>query len=136
MIDFLHNLFWELRRLLWNRRQGKPGPEGLNIFVDDERECNRSGFYHAKSAEEALGLLLTQKVANLALDHDLGSGMNGYQLVLYLAERSEDEYFPRNYWPKNEPTIHTDNPVGRENMQAVIDRYGPYPKKPHLRSVQ
>jgi len=44
----------------------------------------------------------------------------GYDLVKWMAENE--------VWPKNKPTVHSDNPVGRKNMLGVIDRYGPYAK--------
>lgn len=136
IVDKLHNFFWELRRRWWNLREAQPRINGIDLYVDDTRTCHLRGYYHAKTAEEALDVLRSQSVNNASFDHDLGPGMNGYQLVLYLAERSEDPDFPMNYWPKNKPMIHSANPVGRENMESVIERYGPYPKHHHLRRVK
>ncbi len=50
-------------------------------------------------------------------DHDLGDfasdGGDGIKLLDWLAER--ETYYP--------VALHTMNPVGRENMQRIIDRF-------------
>lgn len=39
----------------------------------------------------------------------------GYDLVKWMAQH--------DMWPVNKPMVHSANPVGRVNMQAVIDRH-------------
>lgn len=55
------------------------------------------------------------------LDHDLGSATDktGYDVMCFLEENSQ--YLPKEIF------LVTANPVGRHNMQVVIDRL--YPKK-------
>lgn len=131
MMTRFERFVWEAKRRWRNWRLGNP--REISIYLDDERPCPYAGWYHAATAEEALNILRFRRVTHLDLDHDLGDGkMTGYQLVYYLAERSEDYYGPSNYWPTHRPTIHSDNPVGRANMESVINRYGPYPKVRHL----
>jgi hypothetical protein len=59
-----------------------------------------------------------------SLDHDLGPGMQGVHLLDWMANHS--------IWPTDEITIHSMNPVGRETMLRLIDRYGPYDLRPSL----
>ena len=59
------------------------------------------------------------KITELDLDHDLGDyakdGGDAIKLILWLIET--ERFYPIK--------LHTMNPVGRENMQALIDRYWP-----------
>lgn len=88
----------------------------INIYVDDLRDCP-IGFVIARTYEEAINLLESNKVNILSLDHDLGEDLKGnllptgYDLVKYICE---------NNIKVNKIYIHTDNPVGRENMYQTL----------------
>ena len=95
----------------------------LNIWLDDIRPAP-SGYVWVKSVNQAQKVILGaenlgENILELNLDHDLGNytneGGDGIKLVLWLAET--ERYYPIE--------LHTMNPVGRENMQAIIDRYWP-----------
>lgn len=97
------------------------------LWLDDERPAPE-GWYWAKSPDEALAYLQSYTVLDMSLDHDLGICQDcktlkrschhdGYYTLKQMAER--------NLWPKNKPTVHSMNPVGRERMVAFIDRYFP-----------
>ncbi|MFS0855203.1 cyclic-phosphate processing receiver domain-containing protein [Paenibacillus taichungensis] len=88
----------------------------INLYVDDLRDCP-SGFVVARTYYEAIHILETNSVGILTLDHDLGEDVdgkelpNGYDLVKYFCEhglRADKIY------------IHTDNPVGRQNMYETL----------------
>ncbi|WP_338593209.1 cyclic-phosphate processing receiver domain-containing protein [Paenibacillus sp. Y5S-9] len=88
----------------------------INLYVDDLRDYPE-GFVVARTYYEAIHILETRKVAILTLDHDLGEDVdgvelpNGYDLVKYFCEhglRADKIY------------IHTDNPVGRQNMYETL----------------
>lgn len=94
-----------------------------NIWLDDIREAP-TNFTHVQSVNEAKSLILKLendniKINCLDLDHDLGDyasdGGDAIKLVLWLAET--ERFYPIK--------LHTMNPVGRANMQAIIDRYWP-----------
>ena len=117
----------------------------MNLWLDDVRNpalFGAIGFTWVKTVEEAKAALLTGEVQHASLDHDLGAcddcmgdrtaedwliqhgGMampncthfgTGYDLCLWMAETGN--------WPKEKPTVHSANPVGRERMRGVIDRY-------------
>ena len=94
-----------------------------NIWLDDIREAP-TNFTHVQSVNEAKSLILKLendniKINCLDLDHDLGDyasdGGDAIKLVLWLAETGR--FYPIK--------LHTMNPVGRANMQAITDRYWP-----------
>ena len=91
------------------------------IWLDDVRNAPE-GYIHVHSVNEAKNLIIqleqtNQKIDLLNLDHDLGDyardGGDGIKLVDWLAETG------RHYPIK----LHTMNPVGRDNMQRIIDKY-------------
>lgn len=88
----------------------------INLYVDDLRDCP-PGFTIARTYEEAIFYLDKYKINILSLDHDLGEDengklrLNGYDVVKYICENG---IFMRKIY------IHTDNPVGRENMHQTL----------------
>lgn len=108
---------------------------GTRLWLDDLRPAP-PGWTHVKTVQEAEEHLLNNEVDEASLDHDLGhspgcpacqptadarsqhiDAPNGKHLVLWMIEHSK--------WPKNKPNIHSQNPVGRETMRALVDRYFP-----------
>lgn len=93
----------------------------MKIWVDDLRMVPE-GYWGTKSVDETIKLIeyaekIGEEIELLDLDHDLGDyardGGDAIKLLDYLAVR---ETF---YKIK----IHTANPVGRMNMERMIDRY-------------
>lgn len=88
----------------------------INLYVDDLRDCPK-GFIIARTIEQAKYYIDNYEIGILSLDHDLGSDSTGkilptgYDLVKHICERGLIiEYI----------YIHTDNPVGRENMYQTL----------------
>jgi hypothetical protein len=90
--------------------------EKVNLYVDDLRDCPED-FVCARNFEQAVEYLNSYEIHILSLDHDLGEDENGiirksgYELVKYFCEhgfRADKIY------------LHTDNPVGRENMYQTL----------------
>lgn len=95
----------------------------MKIWLDDLRVA-LEGYETAKSVNEAIDLIeeceqAGEEIEVLDLDHDLGDyaydGGDAIKLLDYLAER--ETFYPIE--------IHTANPVGRENMYRMLDRYWP-----------
>ncbi len=93
----------------------------IKIWVDDIRPVP-SGYEGTKSVEETINLIEEIEAAGgeievLDLDHDLGDyamyGGDAIKILDYLAER--ETFYPIR--------IHTANPVGRANMERMIERY-------------
>lgn len=93
----------------------------MKIWLDDIR-LPPKGYEWVLSVNSAKALITKCIKENISieildLDHDLGDyascGGDGIKLVLWLAEN--ELYLPIN--------VHSANPVGKENMEAIIKRY-------------
>lgn len=112
------------------------GAATVKVWLDDIRSAP-FGWWRAKGIRDVMLWLETGNVTHLSLDHDLGldpmrfyeytlsDGSNeddyeitAYPLVLWMAEH--------DIWPSEYIDIHSDNPVGCENMAAIIARYSPF----------
>ena len=90
--------------------------EKINLYVDDLRDCP-SNFVIARNVEQAIFKLQNFQVEILSLDHDLGTDEQGnilptgYDLVKYICQKGlrADRIY-----------LHTQNPVGRENMYQTL----------------
>jgi hypothetical protein len=100
------------------------------LYVDDIRNIPAS--YQndnevwdlARNYDQAIKMLQITDYDMLSLDHDIaswnddGREMTGYDITLWLAQRKIDGL----YTPP-EIFVHSANPVGVRNMNAVLDRY-------------
>lgn len=101
----------------------------MKLWVDDMRQSPDDGWTWAKSYAEAIEIFANPPAGGIpiaSLDHDLGydyweESPSGYDIVKWI--------WANDAWPKFSLAIHTDNPVGRQNMMGVIERYGPYIKQ-------
>lgn len=84
------------------------------MWLDDKRPAPE-GYIWVKTAKEAIALLQEGQVTFASLDHDLGFGGSGYDVVCFM-ERT-------GLWPRDGIKIHSMNPVGRQYMQMAIDRH-------------
>lgn len=88
----------------------------INLYVDDLRDCPE-GYTIARTVEQALHYLRNEKINILSLDHDLGEDSQqnllstGYDLVKIICEEG---------LRVNKIYLHTDNPVGRQNMYETL----------------
>lgn len=110
----------------------------MNLWLDDVRPAP-IGWLHVKNITDAKLHLEAGHVERASLDHDLGACEpcmdlwrarawadamphcshvgTGYDLCVWMAETG--------HWPKEPPTVHSANPVGRDRMRGVIHRYFP-----------
>ncbi len=93
----------------------------VKIWVDDLRSVPE-GYEGTKSVNETIALIEEieaegGEIELIDLDHDLGDyaryGGDAIKILDFLAERG-------TFYPIQ---IHTANPVGRANMERMIDRY-------------
>ena len=105
----------------YNERNILDAKQPVKIWLDDIRPAP-DGYYHCHSVEEAKRNIRKCEengldIAVIDCDHDLGDfandGGDGISLLDWLAERN-------SLYPIE---IHTMNPVGRENMQRLLERY-------------
>ena len=90
----------------------------VRLYLDDLRDIPK-GTIGARTYEEAVEIFINNngKLLELSLDHDLGEDeegvelKNGFDLVKKMIQEG---------WYASEIYIHTDNPVGRENMYKSL----------------
>jgi len=89
----------------------------MKLWVDDLRPAPE-GWRWAKSSAVAVGMLsyYGAGVKEISLDHDLGDEDTTRRVVLWMCERKQ--------WP-DVVRVHTANPVGREWLVGMAERYGP-----------
>lgn len=91
------------------------------LWVDDLRDPPSDDWDVARTYEDAVEKLEKNHYYIVSLDHDLGQpdGQDGYGIVKWLVKRKmgSQGHMPLLY------KLHTANPVGHENMKALIDRY-------------
>ena len=97
----------------------------MKIWLDDLRPMPNGFTHHAYSVNQAKGMIESaealfksgEQIEEISCDHDLGDfasdGGDGIKLLDWLVERN-------TCYPI---TLHTMNPVGRQNMQRMLDRY-------------
>lgn len=93
----------------------------VKIWVDDLRTVP-VGYEGTKSVDETIALIEEieaegGEIELLDLDHDLGDyaqyGGDAIKILDYLVER--ETYYP--------VAIHTANPVGKANMERMVERF-------------
>jgi len=91
----------------------------MKLWVDDERPAPE-GWLWAKNSHEAVGVLSYEwpagRVTDLSLDHDLGGEDTTRSVVTWMVMHG--------IWPER-IYVHTANPVGREWLEGMINKYGP-----------
>lgn len=90
----------------------------MKLWLDDLRPAPE-GYLWCRSVNEAKKAILTatEPIEWIDCDHDLGDyaadGGDGIKLLDWLAETGR--HYPIR--------LHTMNPVGRENMKRLVERY-------------
>lgn len=79
------------------------------LLIDDMRNLNCDAI--ARNSKAAKQLLTLDCWECVCFDHDLGEGYSGYDVMKWM--------FENNIRPKNIQIV-TSNPVGRENMNAIL----------------
>ena len=92
---------------------------GLLIYLDDIRTPTRKNLCIVRNYKECANYLKSNNVSFLSLDHDLGEKKSGYDIVKFMVQEGINVPFIN---------IHSANPVGRDNMKQLIERYFPETK--------
>lgn len=94
----------------------------MKLWLDDIRMMPDTYTHHAISVNHAKEIIMeaenkNEEIEIISCDHDLGDyskdGGDGIKLLDWLVER--ETFYPIK--------LHTANPVGRANMQRMIDRF-------------
>lgn len=93
------------------------------LWIDDIRPSPDETWDIATTYNEAIDKLTKFKYRLVSFDHDLGDFQNGremtgYDILLWIVEQKMNgRPVPQQY------NIHSANPVGRDRMKGVIERY-------------
>lgn len=107
-------LWWRNERAL---QRGDGIFSGVWLWVDATRPAPH-GWYWARSAAEAQGVLTDCFVERLSVDHGLGAG-----LMKWLVRMREESGL--NFWPTQKPRVHSAH-TGRAAVAATVEWYGGY----------
>lgn len=88
----------------------------MKLWVDDLRPPPSGDWWWAKTSKRAVAFLYYPWITEMSLDHDLGGDDTTRSVVLHMCEHGA--------WP-DKIAVHTANPVGREWLEGMIDRYAP-----------
>lgn len=87
------------------------------LWIDDEREPpDRHSWWWVKRSDHAIRFIDGLRPREISLDHDLGGEDTTRLVVLWMCEH--------DVWPEV-VRVHTANPVGREWLVGMVNRYGP-----------
>ncbi|RKR45958.1 cyclic-phosphate processing receiver domain-containing protein [Paraburkholderia sp. BL17N1] len=96
---------------------------GYRLFIDDLRDSVDPTWTIARSSAEAIALLLQDGCPEeISFDHDLGGEDTAMAVAKRLIDLDLDAkgaFIPPTFrfW------VHSANPVGAANLQALLDRY-------------
>lgn len=99
------------------------------VWLDDKRDpvlfTGETDWIRVYTADAAIALLAQGGVDIISLDHDLGTEDTGYTVACWIEEMA--------YYKKMKPLewrIHSDNVVGRGNMERALRAADHYWDKP------
>lgn len=90
----------------------------MPLYLDDLRPTPE-GFDHVYSYEEFVDYLERKGLPDfISFDHDLGEDLSGYDCAKYLVE-----YCLTHQLPLPNYQVHSQNPVGKENIERLLDNF-------------
>jgi len=90
----------------------------MKLYLDDIRNPKTDGWVIVRSYEEFVNFITEHGLPNtMSLDHDLGGISSGYDCVKWLV------YEKRLDIREVDINVHSANPVGRENMEKLIENW-------------
>jgi hypothetical protein len=91
----------------------------LNLFLDDERFPIGDDWNIVRSYEEAVEFVLKNGLPDvISFDHDLGTEKTGYDFAKWLVEYIMDNDLPVFHF-----FVHSQNPVGKRNIEEYLNGF-------------
>jgi hypothetical protein len=117
----------KLRKFLQN--QPMVVSSGYRMFLDDERFPPDDGneWVIARSFDEAMEIMEERGCPTfISFDHDLGAGRSGHDLAKWMIDNDHYDimYIPEGFGFY----VHSQNPIGAENIRVDMDNYLHYKK--------
>ena len=88
----------------------------MKLFVDDIRNALDKNWTVVRTYKTAIMLLETGIVKELSLDHDLGNGKTGYDVICWL----EKQVKTNDFIPPEIIICHSSNPIGKTRIEQAI----------------
>ncbi len=88
------------------------------VFLDDLKEAPRDYIALKNYTEFVTFIEGNQLPTFISFDHDLGEGKSGYDCAKFLVEYCMDHKVGLP-----EFAVHSQNPVGKENIQRLLENY-------------
>lgn len=90
----------------------------MPLYLDDLRPTPE-GFDRVYSYEEFVDYLEREGLPDfISFDHDLGEDLSGYDCAKYLVE-----YCLEHQLPLPDYQVHSQNPVGKENIERLLENF-------------
>jgi len=89
------------------------------LYLDDIRNPFHNNFHVVRNYQDCIDFLKNNDICYLSLDHDLAEEKTGYDVAKYLIQEGITI---------ETINIHSMNPVGRDNIIQLIERYFPNTK--------
>ena len=96
------------------------------LYIDDERTPSTDHeWVVVRSYNEAIDYLEANPCPSyISFDHDLGDGPTGKDIATWMVRRDlncepGNDYIPTDF----QFNVHSANPVGRDNIKAVLEGY-------------
>ena len=97
------------------------------LFLDDIRDISyvypnydKDNWIVARTFNSAKTIIQEKFPYFISFDHDLGEDMSGYDFAKYIIEFDFDHDVIDGHF---DFSVHSANPVGRENIESLLNRY-------------
>lgn len=89
----------------------------MKVYLDDIRAPLEDWDVIVRNYESCIKILMSGRVTELSLDHDLGTEKTGYDVLCWIEFHVAEENFkPPIIW------IHTSNLSAREKMMLAVEK--------------
>jgi len=96
----------------------------MKLYLDDIRNPKTTGWDIVRSYEEFVEYINTHGLPEImSLDHDLGGFKSGYDCVKWLVFDKQLDL------REVDINVHSANPVGRKDMESLINNWNEWLKK-------
>lgn len=104
------------------------------LFIDDIRDPIDNTWSIARSSNEAKSLVLMYGIpTEISFDHDLGGDDTAFDFIYWMENEIvfDGRKFPDNF----KFSVHSSNPVGKENIEKEMNFFIQYMKYDYVRKT-
>jgi hypothetical protein len=97
----------------------------IKLYIDDLRQPPDNTWVVTRSYQETVDYIETNGLpATISFDHDLGLEESGYDIAKWIVEQMLDKKldFPEGF----SYHVHSANPVGKQNIECLLDNFAKY----------